>query len=170
MFTPDAIMKTVEADRALAESASSSDGWTDATHELSHPDPEGFRQRLIQLFLFRAWVGEQLRLAQAAGEDLGLTDLLVWDWVIEIPTAVADGMAGAWDDTAAAVDSAVQGFREWLSWAAEQIEQNRADLPPDSVRSGYGEHAGYLESLGVDRSEIDAIARDAGVPPEQVAA
>jgi hypothetical protein len=155
MWTIDGLIKTAGADRALALCASSGDAWLDHDHEQSHPDPEGFRQRLIALFETRAWVGDRLAQAQAAGEWLGDTSQYVWDWV-------NDTTAGA----GSAVDEAVESFKSWMDWAATQISS--AEPAPADVRAGFDEHVSYLSSLGVSREQVDAAVREAGVSPDQL--
>jgi Phospholipase A2 len=155
MWTIDGLIKTASADRALALCAGGPDAWIDPDHEKSHPDPEGFRQRLIALFETRAWVGDRLAQAQAAGEWLGDTSQDVWDWA-------NDTAAGAGE----AADEAVESFKEWIDWAATQI--SAAEPAPAEVRAGFEEHVAYLASLGVSREQVDATVREAGVSPEQL--
>jgi hypothetical protein len=155
MWTVDGLIKTAPADRKLATCAGSAALVSD--HEMSHPDPEGFRARLIDLFNTRAWVGEQLAAAQAAGEAMGDLYQDVSDWASE----TADQ---AWD----AAGEAVESFRGWMEWAAPWIAS--AEPTPDDVRAGFNEHMTYLASVGVSREEIDAVVRDSGVTSEQLQA
>src|SRR5262245_22820233 len=119
MFTIAGMIDTIEADRRLAECAASADVVSDDPK--SHPDAEGFRQRLIYFFELKAWFGEQFKALQDANEWLGDTSQEVWDWVNQ---AAAD--AGDWANQAAAdagdwANEAVEGFKEWLRWAAPSI-------------------------------------------------
>ena len=149
MFTIDGLIKTAPADRALAACAGSADIVTD--HEFSHPDPEGFRQRLIALFDLRAWFGEQLAAAQAAGEFMG-------DIYQDASTWVDDVIDGAAD--------AIEAFKEWLRSVAPAITS--PEPTPDDVRWGLQEHLNYLGQLGVSRAEVDVAAQESGVAPGQL--
>jgi hypothetical protein len=155
-FTPNGLIATIEADRKLAEAAASAT--VRADHPKSHPDPEGFRQRLIGLFQFKAWFGEQLKAALDAGESLGdAASDMVWDWVNQ-----------AADDAGEMAGDAVDSFKEWLLWAAPWLASS--EPTPEDIRAGFAEHVQYLATVGVGRDQVDAAVRDAGVAPEQLEA
>jgi hypothetical protein len=155
-FTPNGLIATIDADRKLVEAAATAQMRTD--HPKSHPDAEGFRQRLIGLFQIKAWVGEQLKAAVDAGESLGdSASEMVWDWVNQ-----------AADDISDAAAEAVNSFKEWLNWAAPWLASS--EPTPNDVRAGFAEHLSYLASVGVGRDQVDAAVRDAGVAPEQLEA
>ncbi|MGH9119329.1 MAG: hypothetical protein ACRD0A_16085 [Acidimicrobiales bacterium] len=151
MFTIDGLIKTAPFDRKLADCAGSAD--TKADHEMSHPDPEGFRQRLIALFDTRAWFGEQLAVAQAAGEFMGDIYQDASTWVDEVVDGASD---------------AIESFKEWLRSVAPSLTS--AEPTPDDVRWGLQEHVSYLGSLGVSRAQVDEAVRATGVAPEQLEA
>jgi hypothetical protein len=154
-FTPNGLIETAQADRDLADRAANATLRTD--HPKSHPDAEGFRQRLISLFSLKAWFGEQLKAARDAGESLGDDSQMVWDWVNE-----------AADDAADWAGDAINSFKEWLQWAAPWLAS--ADPTPDEIRAGFAEHVQYLSTVGVGQDQVDAAVREAGVAPEQLEA